>query len=97
MRLNGFPLEVMSDVNCNIGMYNNAKTTNLKISYIIFILPLNQLLSNIPAKIVDIPIHSNVIDPATKSSNIALFVIIECIPFCDSIKSGGIWDIPMLR
>ena len=71
----------MSDVNCNIGIYNNARTTNLKISYTIFMLPLNQLLSNIPAKIVDIPIHNNVIDPDTKFPKIVLFVIIELYSF----------------
>jgi len=90
IRSNGFPLAVMSEVNCNIGMYSNTRTTNLKISYIIFMLPLNQLLSNIPAKIVEIPIQSNVIVPDAKFPNIDLFVIIEVIPFCDSIISGGI-------
>ena len=57
-------------------------------------LPLNQLLNNTPAKIVDIPIHSNVIVPDAKLSSIDLFVIIEVIPFCDSIKFGGMCDIP---
>ena len=84
----------MSDVNCNMGMYNNAKTTSLKISYIILILPLNQLLSSIPAKIVDIPIHNNVMVPDTKFPNIDLLVIIDATPFSDSNASGGIWEIP---
>ncbi len=44
-------------------------------------LPLNQLLSNIPAKIVDIPIHNNVIEPEKKFPNIILFVNTEFIPF----------------
>jgi hypothetical protein len=75
-------------------MYNNPKTTNLKMSYIILILPLNQLLRRIPAKIVDIPIHSSVIVPDAKFPNSDLFVIIDAIPFCDSRIDGGIWEIP---
>ena len=80
MRLNGLPFAVIRDVNCSIGIYSSPKTTNRRISYNILILPLNQLLNNIPAKIVDIPIHNKVIDPDTKSSRISLFVSIECIP-----------------
>ena len=52
------------------------------------------MLNNTPAKIVDIPIHSNVMVPDAKLSSIDLFVIIEVIPFCDSIKFGGMCDIP---
>jgi hypothetical protein len=57
-------------------------------------LPLNQLLRSIPAKIVDMPIQSNVIVPDAKFPNSTLFVIIEDIPSCDSKIDGGIWEIP---
>jgi hypothetical protein len=63
MRLKGFVLSVRMEVNWSTGIYNKARTTNLRISDIVLILPLNQLLSNEPAKIVAIPIQSSVIVP----------------------------------
>ena len=63
IRLNGLARSVRTDVNCRIGIYNNASTTSRKISDIVRILPLNQLLKSDPASIVAIPIQSRVIVP----------------------------------
>ena len=63
IKLNGLVRSVKTDVNCRIGIYNNANTTRRKISDIVSILPLNQLLRSDPARIVAIPIQRSVIVP----------------------------------
>ena len=81
-------------VNCKMGMYNNAKTTNLRISDIVVILPLNQLLSREPASIVANPIQSKVIVPWIKLPMIILFVMILTILGCCEMRSTGTLDSP---
>ena len=73
----GLYLSVKTDVNCKIGIYSKVRTTNLRISEIILILPLNQLLSKVPDNIVAIPIDSSVIIPWAKLPTIILLEIIS--------------------
>ena len=77
INVNGFVPSVKTDVNCKIGIYSKVRTTNLRISEIILILPLNQLLSKVPDNIVAIPIHSSVIIPWAKLPTIILLEIIS--------------------
>ena len=63
IKLNGLVRSVNTDVNWRIGIYNKANTTRRKISDIVKILPLNQLLRSDPARIVAMPIQRSVIVP----------------------------------
>lgn len=91
---NGLVRSIKTEVNCKMGMYNNAKTTNLRISDIVVILPLNQLLSREPANIVANPIQSKVIVPWIKLPMIILFVMIFAILGCCEMRSTGTLDSP---
>lgn len=91
---NGLVRSIKTEVNCKIGMYNNAKTTNLRISDIVVILPLNQLLNREPASIVANPIQSKVIVPWMKLPMIILFVTIFTILGCCETRSTGTFENP---
>lgn len=77
------------------GMYIKPSITNLKISESILILPLNQLLRNIPPKIVPRPIQIRVIEPLTKPPTTALVVMISEAPASFAIAPSGMSEIPL--
>lgn len=58
-------------------------------------LPLNQLLSKMPPKIVAIPIQIKVIEPWTKSPTTMRFVMISEMLASLAIIPSGILDIPL--
>ena len=95
INVNGFVPSVKTDVNCKIGIYSKVRTTNLRISEIILILPLNQLLSKVPDNIVAIPIHSSVIIPWAKLPTIILLEIISEVLIPDLSTSVGILEKPL--
>jgi hypothetical protein len=82
------------DVNCKIGMYSKLRTTSLRISDMILILPLNQLLNKVPDSMVAIPIHSSVIVPWAKLPTIILLVIISAGLIFGVRASVGILENP---
>ena len=94
INVNGLVPSVKTDVNCKIGIYSKVRTTSLRISEIILILPLNQLLSKVPANIVAIPIHSKVIVPWAKLPTIILLEIISEVLIPDRSASVGILEKP---
>ncbi len=63
IRKEGLVPSVNMDVNCKIGIYINANTTNLNISNTILALPFIQLLSKDPIMIIPMPISKRVIVP----------------------------------
>src|SRR5919109_1865820 len=75
-------------------MYIVPSITNLMISENILILPLNQLLRNIPPNIVPRPIQISVIDPLTNPPTTALVVMISDILAPLTIAPGGMSEIP---
>src|SRR5688500_18229731 len=74
-------------------MYIVPSITNLMISENILILPLNQLLRNIPPKIVPRPIQMRVIAPLTKPPTTALVVMISEMLAPFAIAPSGMLEI----
>ena len=95
IKLNGFACSVRTEVNCATGMYIKPSTTNPRMSDMILILPLNQLLKRIPPSIVPIPIQSKVMLPRTKLPIICLLVNILVNPKFSSTRSTGNFEIPL--